>query len=66
MLRVMTIGKTNRPILTSTRDTHAEIIAALRTRDHIAYAYLMSRHLDFAVQFLPEEGGLDARPPAPN
>ncbi len=61
ILSVMTVGKTNRPILTSTRETHAEIVAALRARDRIAYAYLMSRHLDFAVQFLPEEGGLDPR-----
>ncbi|TIO99157.1 MAG: FadR family transcriptional regulator, partial [Mesorhizobium sp.] len=24
-----------------------------------AYAYLMSRHLDFALRFLPEEPGSD-------
>ena len=27
----------------------------MRARDRLAYAYLMSRHLDFALRFLPEE-----------
>jgi GntR family transcriptional repressor for pyruvate dehydrogenase complex len=54
-LRIMTVGKTIRPVLSDTRQTHAEIIAALKARDRIAYAYLMSRHLDFGLQFLPEE-----------
>ena len=55
ILRIMTIGKEMRPVLADTRAAHGEIIAALRARDRLAYAYLMSRHLDFALRFLPEE-----------
>ncbi|CDX32720.1 GntR domain protein [Mesorhizobium plurifarium] len=55
ILRIMTIGKEMRPVLADTRAAHGEIIAALRARDRLAYAYLVSRHLDFALRFLPEE-----------
>jgi GntR family transcriptional regulator, transcriptional repressor for pyruvate dehydrogenase complex len=55
ILRIMTIGKEKRPVLGDTRRAHGEIIGALRSRDRLAYAYLMSRHLDFGLQFLPEE-----------
>ena len=55
IVRIMTIGKEKRPVLGDTRRAHGEIIDALRSRDRLAYAYLMSRHLDFGLQFLPEE-----------
>ena len=59
ILRIMTIGKERRPVLADTLAAHGEIIAALRARDRLAYAYLMSRHLDFARRFLPEEPASD-------
>jgi DNA-binding GntR family transcriptional regulator len=46
-------------VLADTLAAHGEIIAALRARDRLAYAYLMSRHLDFALRFLPEEPAPD-------
>jgi GntR family transcriptional repressor for pyruvate dehydrogenase complex len=55
ILRIMTIGKERRPVLADTRRAHGEIVAALRSRDRLAYAYLMSRHLDFALRFLPDD-----------
>jgi DNA-binding FadR family transcriptional regulator len=55
ILRVMAVGKTSLEMYESTRATHAEIIAALRARDRVAYAYLMSRHLEFGAQFLPDD-----------
>lgn len=55
ILQIMTIGKANRPMLSGTRQAHAEIITALRSRDRIAYSYLMSRHLDFGLRFVPED-----------
>ncbi|TGP18899.1 MULTISPECIES: FCD domain-containing protein [unclassified Mesorhizobium] len=59
ILRIMAIGKEMRPVLDDTRAAHGEIIAALRARDRLAYAYLVSRHLDFALRFLPEEPASD-------
>lgn len=56
ILRVMAVGKTSLEMFESTRATHGEIIAALRARDRVAYAYLMSRHLEFGAQFLPDHG----------
>ena len=55
IVRIMTIGKEKRPVLGDTKRAHGEITDALRARDRLAYAYLMSRHLDFGLQFLPEE-----------
>lgn len=55
ILHIMKIGKETRPVLGDTRQAHGEIIGALRSRDRLAYAYLMSRHLDFGLRFLPEE-----------
>jgi DNA-binding FadR family transcriptional regulator len=55
IVRIMTIGKEKRPVLGDTKRAHGEIIDALRARDRLAYAYLMSRHLDFGQQFLPAE-----------
>jgi DNA-binding GntR family transcriptional regulator len=50
-----------RPILADTKAAHGEIVAALRARDRLAYAYLISRHLDFALRFLPEEPASDSQ-----
>ncbi|TPN48449.1 FadR family transcriptional regulator [Mesorhizobium sp. B1-1-9] len=55
ILHIMTVGKSIRPILSETRRAHGEIIAALRARDRIAYSYLMSRHLDFGLRFVPDD-----------
>lgn len=52
IIEVMEIGKAARPVQADTHAAHAEIIAALRARDRIAYAYLMSRHLDFGLRFV--------------
>jgi len=59
ILRLMLLGKNRRPALTDTFAAHAEIIEALRRRDRVAFAYLMSRHLEFGARFLG-----DAEPPA--
>lgn len=55
ILHIMTVGKSIRPVLSETRHAHGEIIAALRARDRIAYSYLMSRHLDFGLRFVPDD-----------
>lgn len=54
MIEVMEIGKSARPVQADTHAAHAEIIAAMRARDAIAYAYLLSRHLDFGLRFVPQ------------
>lgn len=53
IVEVMQIGKSARPVQTDTHAAHAEIVAALRARDRVAYAYLMSRHLEFGLRFVP-------------
>lgn len=60
IVEVMQIGKSARPVQADTHSAHAEIIAALRARDRVAYAYLMSRHLDFGLRFVA--GANDPRP----
>ncbi len=60
IIEVMQIGKSARPVQADTHAAHAEIVAALRARDRIAYAYLMSRHLDFGLRFVAAAG--DRRP----
>ncbi|MER9137095.1 FadR family transcriptional regulator [Mesorhizobium sp. M0830] len=55
ILHIMTVGKSIRPVLSETRRAHGEIIAALRARDRIAYSYLMSRHLDSGLRFVPDD-----------
>jgi DNA-binding FadR family transcriptional regulator len=55
ILHIMTVGKSIRPVLSETRRAHGELIAALRARDRIAYSYLMSRHLDFGLRFVPDD-----------
>lgn len=60
IVEVMQIGKAARPVQTDTHTAHAEVVAALRARDRIAYAYLMSRHLEFGLRFVA--GAEDRRP----
>ncbi len=55
IVEVMQIGKSARPVQADTHSAHAGIVAALRARDRVAYAYLMSRHLDFGLRFVGEE-----------
>ncbi len=55
ILRLMLLGKTRRPTLADTFDDHAGIMDALRRRDRIAYAYRMSRHLEFGARFIAEQ-----------
>ncbi|NRP20319.1 putative L-lactate dehydrogenase operon regulatory protein [Ensifer adhaerens] len=54
---VMRLGKAERPVQSATYEAHAEIIDALRARDRIAYAYLMSRHLEFGLKFVGAPSG---------
>lgn len=51
---IMHVGKTNRPAQQRAFETHTEIVAALRARDRVAYTYLMSRHLEFGLQFVEQ------------
>jgi DNA-binding FadR family transcriptional regulator len=53
---IMRVGKARRPVQIDTHQTHCEIINALRARDRLAYAYLMSRHLEYGLQFVGSEG----------
>lgn len=58
---LMRLGKAERPVQSATYEAHAEIVEALRARDRIAYAYLMSRHLEFGLKFVgAPSGGLPA------
>ncbi len=52
ILQIMRLGKEVRLIQEDTFSVHAEIVEALRQRDRLAFAYLMSRHLDFGFQFV--------------
>jgi len=49
---LMHLGKANRKVQHESCEVHAEIIGALRKRDRLAYAYLMSKHLEFALRFV--------------
>jgi GntR family transcriptional regulator, transcriptional repressor for pyruvate dehydrogenase complex len=60
IVEVMQIGKSARPVQADTHSAHAEVVAALRARDRVAYAYLMSRHLEFGLRFVA--GANDPRP----
>ncbi|MBB3610035.1 FCD domain-containing protein [Rhizobium sp. BK602] len=57
--RLMEAGKASRIAIDSAYDDHGDIIAALRQRDRIAYAYHMNRHLHAGLQFIqtPKEPG---------
>lgn len=54
---IMRIGKAVRLVQVDTHAMHADIVGALRQRDRIAYAYLMSQHLDYGLQFVPGQAG---------
>ena len=60
ILRLMLLGKTRRPALTDTFADHAAIMDALRRRDRVAYAYRMSRHLEFGARFLNDAAATQA------
>lgn len=65
ILDLMRVGKSARLVQANTHDTHARIIDALRARDRIAYAYLMSRHLDYGLQFVGDQA-VGAAPDRPS
>ncbi|MBB5574332.1 FadR/GntR family transcriptional regulator [Rhizobium paranaense] len=50
--RLMEAGKRSRAAVESAHDEHCDIIAALKERDRIAYAYHMNRHLHAGLQFI--------------
>jgi GntR family transcriptional repressor for pyruvate dehydrogenase complex len=50
--QIMRVGKATRPVQVDTFDVHGQIIAALRARDRVAYIYLISRHLEYGLQFV--------------
>lgn len=52
---IMHLGKSSRPAQEKSYEGHLELINALRAQDRIAYAYLMSRHLEYAQQFVTGE-----------
>lgn len=52
--RLMMAGKSQRLTLETVVSEHAEIVAALRRRDRIAFSYHMDRHLDAGLEFIPE------------
>lgn len=58
---IMRVGKAARPVQIDTHETHAEIINALKARDRVAYAYLLSRHLEYGLQFVGPENATSAR-----
>ncbi|MDR3495399.1 MAG: FCD domain-containing protein [Ancalomicrobiaceae bacterium] len=59
IVELMEIGKASRPVQANTHQAHREIIAALRSRDRIAYAYLISRHLEFGLRFVSDAAPAD-------
>jgi GntR family transcriptional repressor for pyruvate dehydrogenase complex len=52
IIEVMQLGKWSRPVQADTHSAHVELLSALRARDRVAYAYLMSRHLEFGIRFV--------------
>ncbi len=50
--RLMEAGKRSRAAVDGAYDDHRDIIAALKQRDRIAYAYHMNRHLHAGLQFI--------------
>ena len=52
---IMRVGKAKRPVQIDTHQAHGEIIQALKSRDRVAYAYLISRHLEYGLQFVGDE-----------
>lgn len=54
ILDIMRLGKERGQVTEATFQAHQEIIDALRARDRIAYAYHISRHLEFGMRFIGE------------
>lgn len=52
MTQIMRVGKALKPVQSDTHRAHAEIVNALRARDRVAYTYLISRHLEYGLQFV--------------
>ncbi|WP_131113716.1 FadR/GntR family transcriptional regulator [Lichenihabitans psoromatis] len=52
VLRLMLLGKSRRPVIDGTFQEHDGIVQAVRRRDRTAYAYLVSRHLEYGAQFI--------------
>jgi DNA-binding FadR family transcriptional regulator len=55
--QIMRIGKAQRPVQADTHRAHAEIIDALACKDRVAYAYRISRHLEYGLQFVTPKLG---------
>ena len=49
---LMRVGKAARTVEADTHAAHADIVAALRERDRVAYAYLVGRHLSYGLRFI--------------
>lgn len=49
---IMHLGKSSPPAQEQSYEAHLELIDALRRQDRITYAYLMSRHLEYALRFV--------------
>lgn len=58
--QIMHVGKEARAVQADTFAAHSGIIQALKARDRVAYTYLISRHLEHGLQFLPENSALAA------
>ncbi len=52
VMRLMLLGKSRRPAIDGTFQEHDGIVQAVRRRDRTAYAYLVSRHLEYGAQFI--------------
>jgi GntR family transcriptional regulator, transcriptional repressor for pyruvate dehydrogenase complex len=59
--QIMRVGKATKPVQADTHQAHAQIIGALRARDRVAYTYLISRHLEYGLQFVGSENGRGAQ-----
>ena len=49
---IMHVGKKNRAAQEQAFEAHGELVAALRARDRVAYAYLLGKHLEFGLRFV--------------
>ena len=55
ILQIMRLGKAVRLVQDETFAVHTDIIAAIRSRDRLAYSYLMAKHLDYGLQFIDQK-----------
>ena len=49
---IMHVGKKNRAAQEQAFEAHGELVAALRAKDRVAYAYLLGKHLEFGLRFV--------------